>query len=185
MEPYIKISYLNDFIFCPKSIYFHELYGEISTRLYQEKSQIEGKAIHKALDEKTYSTKKSILQGINIYSEKYKLCGKLDKFDLETKTLTERKKKVKVLYDGYVLQLYAEYYCLTEMGYDVKKLCIYSYDDNKNYPIELPDDNIKMKNLFLKVLKDISNLKIEDFTQDNQEKCNRCIYNPMCDQSLC
>lgn len=39
MEPYIPISFLNDFIFCPRSIYFHQLYGRSSESLYHSTDQ--------------------------------------------------------------------------------------------------------------------------------------------------
>lgn len=35
MEDYIKITQLNDFIFCPVSIYFHNLYEDSEPMLYQ------------------------------------------------------------------------------------------------------------------------------------------------------
>lgn len=35
MEDLILITQLNDFIFCPASIYFHKLYGSESKLLYQ------------------------------------------------------------------------------------------------------------------------------------------------------
>jgi CRISPR-associated exonuclease Cas4 len=58
MEAYLKITYLNDFIFCPLSIYFHELYGSLSERLYYDDAQLDGKAAHAAVDEGRYSTHK-------------------------------------------------------------------------------------------------------------------------------
>ena len=42
MEETILISYLNDFIFCPVSIYFHKLYGAMDKTLYQSSFQIDG-----------------------------------------------------------------------------------------------------------------------------------------------
>ena len=58
MEETILISYLNDFIFCPVSIYFHKLYGAMDKTLYQSSFQIDGTNAHKAIDSKKYSTKK-------------------------------------------------------------------------------------------------------------------------------
>ena len=51
---------LNDFIFCPASIYFHNLYGETERFLYQSESQINGTAAHSAIDQHTYSDRKNI-----------------------------------------------------------------------------------------------------------------------------
>ena len=114
-EQPIAISHLNDFIFCPASIYFHALeQGE--HLLVQSPDQLNGTKAHEKSDSATYSTQKNMLQGIGIYSETYNLIGKIDVFDCQNGILTERKKKIKTIYDGYVFQLYAQYYCLVEMG---------------------------------------------------------------------
>jgi CRISPR-associated exonuclease Cas4 len=69
MEATIPISILNDFIFCPLSIYFHNLYtGE--ELLYQDLPQIEGKQVHEAIDNKSDSTKRTVLQSIEILFQK-------------------------------------------------------------------------------------------------------------------
>lgn len=185
MEPYMQISFLNDFIFCPRSIYFHQLYGRVKTRLYQKKSQIAGTAAHKTVDAKKYSSKKSILQTISIYSDKYKLGGKIDTYDIETKTLVERKKKIKVIYDGYVYQLYAQYHCLVEMGYEVEQLKLYSMDDNKSYPVKSPKDDIETQSNFEKLIKQMHDYDLNEPFEANPNKCKYCIYNNLCDKSLC
>ena len=185
METGICISHLNDFIFCPKSIYFHGLFAGVSTRLYQGLPQVEGKLAHRTLDDSTYSTKKSIIQGVDIYSDRLGLYGKLDQFDMETGILTERKRRINFIYDGYYLQIYAQYYCLSEMGYEVKGLRLYSYDDNKVYEIPLPDRNLPMKELFFATLQSLESCNIESFNQTNVDKCRNCIYNNLCDQNVC
>lgn len=40
MDDIILISNLNDFIFCPVSIYFHGLYGGADVLTFQTKSQL-------------------------------------------------------------------------------------------------------------------------------------------------
>ena len=64
-----------------------------------------------------------------------RIIGKIDIYDKKKELLVERKKHIKEIYDGYVFQLYAQYYCMTEMGYNVSKLQIRSCDDNKIYKI--------------------------------------------------
>ncbi|MFA5194905.1 MAG: type V CRISPR-associated protein Cas4, partial [Bacteroidales bacterium] len=107
MEPYITLSFLNDFIFCPRSIYFHQLYGGLNYELYKQKPQIAGEAAHKPIGDKSYSTRKNILQDMEVFSEKYNICGKVDVFDDAAGKLTERKREIKTIYDGYVFQVYA------------------------------------------------------------------------------
>lgn len=92
-ENSIPISNLNDFIFCPVSIYFHSLDYDTERLSYQATDQINGAASHTASDNATYSTEKSMLQGIAVYSEQYDLYGKIDTFDVKRGVLRERKKK--------------------------------------------------------------------------------------------
>jgi len=184
METYIQISFLNDFIFCPVSIYWHQIYGGVSEQLYYDIPQIAGRAAHSAIDEKRYSTHKDVLQGINIYSAKYSLCGKIDIYDGEKHLLTERKKKIKTIYDGYIFQIYAQYFCLKEMGFDVKHLRFYSMDDNKIYPVKLPEEDMEMSHKFTTLIYAIQNFNVDTFIPENPLKCKNCIYCNLCDRPL-
>ncbi|MGD1833647.1 MAG: type V CRISPR-associated protein Cas4 [Sphaerochaetaceae bacterium] len=184
MEPYLKISYLNDFIFCPLSIYYHELYGTMNTIIYQGKSQIDGQDAHKKIDDAQYSTHTDILQGISVYSEQLRICGCIDIFDVTKKLLTERKKKIVRIYDGYVFQLYAQYYCLTEMGYEVNALRFHSKDDNRLYPVPLPEEDPKMSEKFFNLIASIREFDPDDFTPSDMNKCKKCIYSNFCDRPL-
>ena len=184
MDDAILITELNDFIFCPVSIYFHKMYKDMDRMIYQNTDQINGTAAHKNVDEGVYSTRKNILMGLDVYCEKYNLIGKIDIFDIDKKVLRERKKKIKNIYDGYVFQIYAQYFALTEMGYDVNKLEIYSMDDNKTYKIPLPEDNGEMLTKFEKVVSEIRAFSMSDFVQTNVSKCQHCIYEPACDRTL-
>ena len=184
MEEIILISYLNDFIFCPVSIYFHKLYGNLEQTLYQRDYQINGKSAHRTIDEKTYSTSANILQGIDVYTEKYGILGKIDVFDISKGILTERKNKITEIYDGYIFQVYAQYYALEEMGYKVNKIRLHSMEDNKTYNIDIPEKNILLKDKFDKLIRDMHEFKFENFKQTNRKKCEKCIYEPSCDRSL-
>ena len=184
MEFYLKISNLNDFIFCPISVYYHQLYEGLSERLYYDTPQLVGKTIHSAIDEKRYSTHKNILQGIDVYSEEYKLCGKIDVFDKEKGILTERKTKIKEIYDGYVFQLYAECLCLREMGYVVKTIRFYSSMDNKVYPQRLPEDDNVMFNKFKTLVTEMHSFNPATYVPQSEAKCKNCIYNEFCDRPL-
>ena len=104
-DDYIQISKLNDFIFCPYSIYLHNMYENFHASIYHSTYQVEGKAVHALIDDQNYSTSKHILQGVPVYSKKFKLVGKIDTFDLKEHELVERKNLVKEIYDGYKLQI--------------------------------------------------------------------------------
>ena len=60
MEDLILISNLNDFIFCPISIYFHKLYGNQDKLTYQSQYQINGTKAHEKVDNKQYSSRKDV-----------------------------------------------------------------------------------------------------------------------------
>ena len=183
MENPLNITALNDFIFCPVSIYFHMLYDGVDKTLYQSTAQINGSAAHKSIDTNAYSNSAYLL-GLDVYCEKYNLCGKIDMYNKNTKALIERKKKIKAVYDGYVFQLYAQYFSMTEMGYEVEKLIIHSIDDNKNYYIDLPKDNSTMLGKFERIIDEINCFDLDLYKQSNKEKCSHCIYSPYCDREL-
>ena len=176
----ILIANLNDFIFCPVSIYYHNLDYETDKMQYQDEYQINGTAAHSKSDSAAYSTRVDMLQGVAVYCEEYNLFGKIDTFDVSTGVLTERKKKIKKIYDGYIFQLYAQYFALTEMGYKVNQLRLYSMDDNTVYRIKLPSEDKDMLGKFQSLIQDIKMFSMNNFIQKNYKKCQKCIYEPLC-----
>lgn len=180
MESYICITQLNDFIFCPRSIYFHNIYQQnYSQETYHKTWQKKGQAAHKAVDEGHYSTSKDVLQGLSVYSDKYNLFGKIDTLDLRTGELVERKYSVTQIYDGFRYQIYAQYFALLEMGYEVNSLKIYSKKSNKSYPIAIPSAEEKKE--FENVIENIQKFSLDQPFTQNPKKCKHCIYNMLCD----
>lgn len=183
----IQISKLNDFIFCPYSIYFHGIYESFSESTYHQAPQIIGKIAHEKIDTKKYSTKKNTIQAQYIFSNVYYLVGKIDIFEIDTGHLIERKHKIKKIYDGYILQLYSQMFCLEEQGYKVKKISLHSLSDNKRYPIDLPDSFDR--NYYSNLLRKIQNFDILDpFNEElhiSPGKCKKCIYSNLCSFSQC
>ncbi len=181
MESYLPISFLNDFVFCPRSIYFHQLYGRVSKALYHTTVQTKGLAAHKTVDNQQYSTAKVVLQGMEVYSHTYGIGGKIDTFNCKTGLLSERKKKIKVIYPGYIYQLYAQYHALVDMGFRVKKLKLYSMDDNKSHPVALPEDDPECQQQFEQLIAAIRKFDLNTPFEANPKKCQHCIYAPLCD----
>lgn len=184
MEEPIPATCLNDFVFCPASIYFHRFYDGMDNMAFQRKDQINGTVAHHAIDNNRYSTSRDVITSLESYSEKFNLICKIDSFNARTGTLVERKKRVKQIYDGYIFQMYAQYFCMIENGYNVEKLQIYSMDDNKTYKIRLPNDDPEMFAKFKNVIEQIMYFDLESFVQTNAEKCRHCIYEPACDRTL-
>ena len=179
MQSYIKISNLNDFIFCPRSIYFHGLYEDKEQKLYHREAQTQGKISHKSIDNKTYSSRKNIIQNLEIYSSKYNLCGKLDLYDSDEQKIIERKHYINKIYDGYKYQVYAQYFCLIEMGYNVRSIAFHSLKDNKKHPLAIP--NKKETEEFEKLIEKFKRFSLDDKFTQNEKKCQNCIYSPLCD----
>ena len=179
MEEAIRISTLNDFIFCPRSIYFHNVYSNFDEETYYDTPQIEGRLAHRTIDNEKYSSRKEILQGIGVFSEELGLIGKIDLLNIRTKTLIERKKKIQRIYEGYLLQLYAQYFCLVEMGYHIQKLILFSITDNKKYPVPLPGK--KEKDKLKEIIRQMQEFSLDRKFTQNPNKCRRCIYCSLCD----
>lgn len=185
MENYLLISHLNDFIFCPRSIYFHKLYERFDDRFYKRDAQVAGTAAHDTIDHKTYSSHKNVLQGTEIFCSRYNLAGKIDLFYKDEGHLVERKRNIVKIYDGYVFQVYGQYFGLMEEGLEVKKITIRDLTSNRNYPIPLPSENLEWLEKFENLIKAISDFSLDDPFQANPQKCVQCIYSPLCDQSAC
>ena len=100
MEEPIPATCLNDYIFCPASIYFHQMFDDKNVRTFQKKEQINGTAAHEAVDNNHYSTSSDVITSLEVYSEKYMLISKIDIYNSRTKTIIERKKKIRRIYDG-------------------------------------------------------------------------------------
>lgn len=69
-ENYISISTLNDFFFCPYSIYLHNVYMETDEGLYHATPQTRGKIAHETIDKKKAGNRADDLQALPILSEK-------------------------------------------------------------------------------------------------------------------
>lgn len=91
MTDSINISTLNNFIFCPYSIYLQNVYMEADEDNYKAFPQMRGKYVHKATDDKTSSTRADVILSLPVYSEKYHLTGKIDVYKTKEKKLIERK----------------------------------------------------------------------------------------------
>jgi CRISPR-associated protein Cas4 len=169
MDSAIPISAINDFLYCPKSLYLHNIYNSFDTAVYHDTPQVKGGIAHENIEEGSYTTSKCILQGLSVYSVRLGIKGKIDVYDTKNKYLIERKYRVKNIYKGYRYQLYAQVYCLEEAGFSVKKLFIHSLSDNKRYEIPLPTDQEKKE--FEKVIADIKSFNAVSL---QQHYCNHC-----------
>ena|SRR3989344_1138053 len=172
MDTAIPISAINDFLFCPKSLYLHSIYSSFDTSIYHDSPQTIGKISHENIENETYTTSRHILQAMSVYSVRLGVKGKIDIFDSKKGHLIERKYRVKSLYKGFKYQLYAQMYCLEESGYQVKKLFIQSLSDNKRYEISIPtqEERREFEDTIFK-------MKSFDADSIDNHTCNHCANN--------
>lgn len=182
MNDYIAISTLNDFIFCPYSIYLHNVYMETDETMYHAAPQTRGCSVHETIDRKTASNRADDILSLPVYSEEYGLMGKIDVYKRKFRKLIERKYQLKQIYQGQIYQLWAQMFCLKEMGYDVEELAFYEISTNKMIPIKMPDEKeIQMFRLFIERFRKY-NPADTSFTV-NPNKCRHCIYCNLCDKT--
>ena len=184
METFLQITYLNDFVFCPYSIYLHQVFDNNVEEVYSAKPQQRGKAEHRDIDrfeDKEDDEQQAILQGAYVISTQLGLYGKIDTLFIAEKKLVESKYHIVTLYRGYYYQLWAQYYALIEMGYEVESLSFVSIKDRLEYPIPLPceEDRIELRNHIRK----IARFNFESDIPVNSTKCRHCIYAALCDKT--
>ncbi len=181
MNNFIPLSQLNDFIFCPYSIYLHNVYMNTDEGLYQAYPQIRGKKAHTATDRKTGSNRSGDLLALPVCSIEFGIQGKIDLYRTKEQELIERKYSIKQIYRGQLYQLWGEYYCMKEMGYDIKTIAFYEISTHKKLEIPLPSEREKreLKSFILR-------FKEYDPTgviPVNTQKCRHCIYCNLCDKT--
>ncbi|MDP3769813.1 MAG: type V CRISPR-associated protein Cas4 [bacterium] len=174
MESYIQISKINDFLFCPLSLYLHSVYESFDTSLYHDTPQVVGRINHAAIEDGRYSTAKHILQGISVYSERFGIMGKIDIYDAKKRALVERKTKIKKIWPGYVAQVHAQYFCLSEMGYKVERISLHSLADNKRHSVALPQE--REQEDFARLVGEIRAFDIRKYERHRCAKCANSIY---------
>ena len=181
MDNYITISTLNDFVFCPYSIYLHNVYMAADEELFHAAPQTRGKASHQAIDEKSYSTKQDVIVGLPVYSTELGVAGKIDIYKSDEKSLIERKHLLSNIYKGQIYQLWAQYFCMSEMGYSIEKLSFYSISTNKTYPVNIPSEDDKRE--LVDFIACLRNFDLESEIPVNVNKCRHCVYCNLCDKT--
>lgn len=180
-EDYISISSLNDFIFCPYSIYLHNVYESTDESIYHATPQTRGQISHKTVDEKRGSTSRNVIYSLPVFSERYRLMGKIDLYRIKEKYLIERKYQLKHIYQGQLYQIWAQMICFKEMGYEVERIAFYEISTKRTIPVEMPSqEDIMQFEQHLDTFRTYDPLK--PFSV-NPNKCQHCIYCNLCDKT--
>lgn len=154
---------------------------ETDEGLYHASPQTQGRIAHQSIDTKRASTRSHDLQSLSISSEKYRLIGKIDLYKADKHLLIERKYNLKRIFQGQIYQLWAQYLCMCEMGYDVKSIAFYEISTNKMFPITLPDE--EQLNEFEHFLVQFRSFDPSSSITINSDKCHHCIYSNLCDKT--
>lgn len=182
MTEYIPLSMLNDFVFCPYSIYLHNVYMEADEDLFKAPPQTKGTIAHQGIDKKTGSTRKTDLMSLPVYCDELGISGKIDVYKQAQRLLIERKNCLKNIFRGQVYQLWGQYFCLKEMGFEVDRLAFYEISTNKMIDVEIPGSRGKQEladfiERFKKYDPASTTFKV------NPNKCAHCIYCNLCDKT--
>ena len=178
MHDYIQIATINDFLFCPRSIYLHSVYAQFCDDVYKSRDQKQGTFRHAASDAARYSTHARYWQGREVVSHTYRMIGSIDIFDRESGVLIERKTSIRRIYDGYRYQLYAQKLCLEEMGERVNAMQLHDLTTNARYGVTLTKYDHADIGDILRQMRSTTPETLE--LQQNTNKCKRCIYRELC-----
>lgn len=154
---------------------------EADEDLYHAFPQVRGRIVHESLDSRKYSTRKSDITGLSVFSETLGVMGKIDLYKSDICQLVERKYSISQIFRGQLYQLWAEYYCMVEMGYSVKSLAFYEISKNRTIPVNLPglEERYELENMIDSFRSYVPSKIIET----NPNKCRHCIYINLCDKT--
>ncbi len=153
---------------------------EVDEDIYHATPQLRGKNAHATIDNKKSSHKDTIM-ALPIYSARLGLMGKIDIYRQNQKQLIERKYQLKQIYQGQRYQLWAQYFCLIEMGYQVEYIEFYETSTNRSIPIPLPTETEYIElELFIQHFKEFDPATP---LATNNNKCKHCIYVNLCDKT--
>ncbi len=153
---------------------------ETDNEIFHATPQTTGKIAHKTTDNKTSSSLKNEIQSLPISSNELGIMGKIDIYRQKEKLLIERKYQLKKIYRGQLYQIWAQYFCMIEMGYKVEKLAFYEIATNKMIPLNLPSE-IEKKEL-ISFIDKFKHYDPNSSFQTNENKCRHCIYCNLCDK---
>lgn len=154
---------------------------ETDESMYHATPQTKGRVAHATVDNKTASNRADDILSLPVYSEEYGLMGKIDVYKRKEKKLIERKYQLKQIYQGQIYQLWAQMFCLKEMGYEVDSLAFYETSANRMIPVAMPTEQ-EVSN-FRNFLQNFRSFDPSSSFSINSNKCRHCIYCNLCDKT--
>jgi CRISPR-associated exonuclease Cas4 len=154
---------------------------EADENLYHATPQIRGRNAHESVDNKTASVKNGDMLSLPVFSDELGIMGKIDVYRYAKKLLVERKYQLKQIFSGQIYQLWAQYFCMIEMGYEVSQLAFYEISTNKMIPAAMPQEAGKQE--LISLIHNFKNYNPTDSITVNPNKCAHCIYCNLCDKT--
>ncbi len=149
--------------------------------LYHATPQTKGVVAHEQLDDRIEQELPDDLYGLAVYSDRLGVMGKIDHYNVSAKRLIEYKNNLKQIFRGQLYQLWAQYFCMIEMGFEINAIGFYELSSGRFIPVDLPDSvEWNELNQFIARFK---NYNPEDSLKVNVNKCIHCIYCNLCDKS--
>lgn len=155
---------------------------ETDESIYHATPQTKGRVAHATVDNKTASNRADDILSLPVYSEEYGLMGKIDVYKRKEKKLIERKYQLTQIFQGQIYQLWAQMFCLKEMGYEVDSLAFYETSANRMIPVAMPtDQELSIFKAFLQRFRSFD--PSSSYFPINPNKCRHCIYCNLCDKT--
>ena len=157
---------------------------ETDEDMFKATPQLSGSSAHNATNGKTSSTRRNDIMALPVYSEELGVAGIIDIYKGDQLLLIERKNNLKHVYRGQLYQLWAQYFCMVEMGYRVEHIAFYEISTNKMLYQHLPTAENKRE--LVAFIKEFRSFKPEEYTHFivNPNKCRHCIYCNLCDKAI-
>lgn len=149
--------------------------------VYHATPQVRGRNAHATIDSKTTTPSNDRLESLSVFSQELGVYGKIDVYNRVKTSLVERKYQLKHIYQGQIYQLWAQFFCMIEMGYSISKLAFYEISTRKTTYIEIP--GIHEKKQLLSFVQQYNDFNPRDFKNTNINKCAHCVYLNLCDKT--
>jgi CRISPR-associated protein Cas4 len=150
--------------------------------LYHATPQTRGRIAHESVDNKSASSRREDILSMSVCSNELGVMGKIDLYRGATQCLIERKYQLKQIFRGQIYQLWAQYFCMIEMGYPVSSLAFYEMSTHKTIPVELPGE--AGRNELMGFIQRFKTFDPNSEITVNSNKCSHCIYCNLCDKTL-
>jgi CRISPR-associated protein Cas4 len=155
---------------------------EADEGLYHAVPQTRGRIAHESVDNKSASTRKTDILSMSVCSNELGVMGKIDLYRGATQCLIERKYQLKQIFRGQIYQLWAQYFCMIEMGYPVTSLAFYEISTNRMIPVELP--GVRGRKELVRFIQRFKSYTPDSEITINSNKCGHCIYCNLCDKTF-